>query len=59
MKVEKENRDYEKEINDLLKLIDEEIPKEVKKSIEIVISAQKIPQPPQIKISNKGAFDAD
>ncbi len=52
-------RDYEKERNDLLKLMEKQIPKQVKESIEITISAQPIAEPPQIKISHKGAFDAD
>lgn len=52
-------RDYEKERDDLLKLIEEQIPQEVKEAIEITISAQPVPEPPLLKISHKGAYDAD
>lgn len=54
-----EKRDYEKERYDLLRLMDRQIPQEVKEAIEITISAQSIAEIPQIKISHKGAFDAD
>jgi len=52
-------RDYEKEREDLLKLIEEQIPQEVKEAIEITISAQPVAESPKIKISHKGAYDAD
>jgi len=54
-----EERDYEKERDDLLKLMERQIPQDVKEAIEITISAQSIVESPQIKISHKGAFDAD
>ena len=52
-------RDYEKERDDLLKLIEKQTPQEVKEAIEITILAQTVAEPPQIKISHKGAYDAD
>ena len=52
-------RDYEKERDDLLKLMEKQIRPEVKEAIEITISAQTVAEPPKIKISHKGAFDAD
>ena len=57
---DKEKRDYEKEREDLLKLMNKNVPKGIRKAIEITISVQPISsQPPKIKISHKGAFDAD
>jgi hypothetical protein len=54
-----QKRDYEKEREDLLRLIKEQTPKEIKEAIEITISAQQVEKPPEIKISHKGAYDAD
>ena len=54
-----EKRDYEKERNVLIEIMEKQIPKEVKEAIEITISAQTIEEPLQINISHKGAFDAD
>jgi len=56
---DKEKRDYERERDDLLKLINKNVPEEIIKAIEITLSAQSELQPSQIKISHKGAFDAD
>jgi len=52
-------RDYEKEREELLKLMDKQIPQDIKEAIEITISAQPSPEIPRIKISHKGAYDAD
>lgn len=54
-----EKRDYEKERDVLLEIMEKQIPKEVKEAIEITISAQTVAEPLQINISHKGAFDAD
>ena len=54
-----EKRDYEKEREDLLRLMEKQISKEVKEAIKITISSQSVAELPQIKISHKGAFDAD
>ena len=56
---DKEKRDYEREREDLLKLMNKNVPEEIIKAIEITISAQPKLISPQIKISHKGAFDAD
>ncbi|MCD6237999.1 MAG: hypothetical protein J7K51_01510 [Thermotogae bacterium] len=52
-------RDYEKEREELLKLMDKQIPRDIKEAIEITISAQPTAEIPKIKISHKGAYDAD
>jgi len=52
-------RDYEKEREELLNLMDKQIPQDIKKAIEITLSAQPIAEIPKIKISHKGAYDAD
>ena len=54
-----QKRDYEKEREDLLKLIEAQTPKEIKEAIEITISAHQVEKSPIIKISHKGAYDAD
>ena len=54
-----QKRDYEKEREDLLRLIEEQTPKEIREAIEVTISAQQEEKPPKIKISHKGAYDAD
>ena len=35
------------------------VPREIIKAIEITMSAKPVQEPPQIKISHKGASDAD
>ena len=52
-------RDYEKEREELLKLMDKQIPRDIKEAIEITISVQPTAEIPKIKISHKGAYDAD
>lgn len=56
---DKKKRDYEKEREELLKLMNKSVPREIIKAIEITMSAKPVQEPPQIKISHKGASDAD
>ena len=57
--IDKERRDYEKERDELLKIMEKHVSKEVKEAIEITIAAQTTTEPPRVKISHKGAFDAE
>jgi hypothetical protein len=53
------DRDLEKEREDLLKLIEQNIPAEVKANISYVASITPEPQIPKVTISIKGAHNAD
>lgn len=55
----KKLRDLEKEREEFLKQLKEHIPNEVLQRIDYVASLQPSAETPSIKISNKGAADAD
>jgi len=56
---DQKKRDYEKEREELLRLINKSVPREIMKAIEITMSAKPVQEQPEIKISHKGASDAD
>lgn len=59
MKLRRPKRDLEAEREKLLALIAKQVTPEVQESIEIVLAAQVVEEPPAVHISNRGAADAD